>query len=326
MSSENESFIVLSNKFRYRRKMMGLDYDHTIVKPKNNKTFPKDVDDWVWLRPNVPEIIRQYYKKGFAIVVFTNQFKEFKREQIKNVMDEIGVPYCAYLGYDKSIKKPHPFLFEQYKRPNTDMKESFYVGDAMGRQHDWSDSDKQFALNSGLTPKTPEEIFPFENTIVEPQSKVLSGEKPKNPYSDKVEIYDKEKQELIILVGFPGSGKSTVASLFELLEHYDVLHGDELKTESKIKKAVKLGVESGKSILIDATNPSIKKRAVFIELARKLKKDIHIRVIELTTTMEEAMYRNSLREKPVPKIAFYMFRKHYEKPTVDEGFDEYISL
>ena len=36
----------------------------------------------------------------------------------------------------------------------------------MGRQHDWSDVDKKFALNCGLTPKTPEEIFPFENNII----------------------------------------------------------------------------------------------------------------------------------------------------------------
>lgn len=57
MSAKQDSFVVISNKFRYRRKMMGLDYDHTIVKPKNNKTFPKDVDDWTWLRPNVPEIV-----------------------------------------------------------------------------------------------------------------------------------------------------------------------------------------------------------------------------------------------------------------------------
>lgn len=326
MTTKTESFTIISNKFRYRNKMMGLDYDHTIVKPKNNKTFPKDIDDWEWLRPNVPEIIQKYYKNGFAIVVFTNQFKDFKRDQIKVVMDQLGVPYCAYLAYDKTIKKPSPFLYEQYKRPNIDLKKSFYVGDAMGRQHDWSDSDKKFALNCGLMPKTPEEIFPFESNIIYSQNQDTICEKQQNPYFKRVEIYGKEKQELIILVGFPGSGKTTVSTLFEPYEHYEILHGDDLKTEGKIKKAVILGIQSRKSVIIDATNPSFKKRSVFIDLVRKLNKDIHIRVIEISTTMEEAMYRNSMREKPVPKIVFYIFRKNYEKPSLDEGLDDYILL
>ena len=141
----------------------------------------------------------------------------------------------------------------------------------------------------------------------------------------KGRTYGKEKQELIILVGFPGSGKTTVSTLFEPYEHYEILH-DDLKTEGKIKKAVKLGIQSSKSVLIDATNPSSKKRSVFIDLVRKLNKDIHIRVIEMSTTMEEAMYRNSMREKTVPKIVFYIFRKNYEKPSLDEGFDHYILL
>ena len=62
--------------------------------------------------------------------------------------------------------------------------------------------------------------------------------------------------------------------MFEEQPHYDVIHGDEPKTESKIKKALKSGIEAGKSV-IDATNPSAKKRAVFIELAREIKPKIH---------------------------------------------------
>lgn len=304
----------ISRCFRYRKKIMGLDFDHTIVKPKNNKTFPKDVDDWEWVRPNIPEIINNYYDKGFGIVVFTNQFKQFKLEQIQNVMDKIGCPYKAYIAFDKSIKKPNTFLFDKYKRDNIDLKNSMYVGDAMGRQQDWSDSDKQFALNCGLTPKTPEEIFPFEV-----KSSKKSG-------SQKIKPNSPDKQEMIIMVGFPGSGKTTITQQFEPLEHYDVLHGDDLKTESKIKKAIKNGLESGKSVIVDATNPSVKKRSVFLELAKRIVPDIQTRAIYLSTSMEESMFRNAQREKPIPKIAFYMFRKNFEMPTKEEGFDEVITV
>ena len=145
MSTSAKPFVVIENKFRYRRKMMGLDYDHTIVKPQGKRSFPKDADDWMWLRPNVPDVIRKYYEKGFAIVVFTNQSKQFKLQQIRNVMDQIGVPYCAFIALDKTIQKPSPFMFDQYKRPNIDMKASFYVVTQWGNQ-DWS-SDKLFAMN-----------------------------------------------------------------------------------------------------------------------------------------------------------------------------------
>jgi bifunctional polynucleotide phosphatase/kinase len=46
-----------------------------------------------------------------------------------------------------------------------DMKQSFYCGDAAGRpktatrSKDFSDSDIKFALNAGLSFKTPEEYF-----------------------------------------------------------------------------------------------------------------------------------------------------------------------
>ena len=314
-------------KFRFRKKVAGFDYDHTIVKPKSNSSFSKNVDDWMFIRDNVKDKIQEFYKKGYAILVFTTQSKDYKIEQIRIVLDSLEVPYQVYISNHKLVRKPDPFYFNLYSAlKEVDMKKSFYVGDAMGRQHDWSDVDKKFALNCGLTPKTPEEIFPFENNIIHSTPNPVYDEQSTNPYFEKVKPYGKEKQELVILVGFPGSGKTTMSTLFESSEHYEILHGDDLKTESKMKKAVKSGIEHGKSVLIDATNPSIKKRNVFIELVRKINKDIHIRVIELSTSMEESVYRNSMREKPVPKIVFYVFRKNYEKPSLDEGIDDYILI
>ena len=46
------------NGFRYRSKMAGFDYDHTLVKPKTKSTFSKDEDDWMWLRPSVPVMLK----------------------------------------------------------------------------------------------------------------------------------------------------------------------------------------------------------------------------------------------------------------------------
>jgi len=48
------------------------------------------------------------------------------------------------------------------------------------------------------------------------------------------------------------------------------------------------------------------------------------RIVHIATTIEEAMENNAKRDKPVPKIAFYLFRKNYEQPTLAEGVEEVI--
>lgn len=43
--------------FRFRQKIAMFDYDWTIVKPITNGTFSKDVNDWMWITPKVPNVI-----------------------------------------------------------------------------------------------------------------------------------------------------------------------------------------------------------------------------------------------------------------------------
>jgi bifunctional polynucleotide phosphatase/kinase len=82
--------------FRARKKIAAFDYDWTLVKPKTGNTFPKNIDDWVWLNSNVVNILKATYKKGFAILIFTNQTKEWKiesnRKCFKNV--KYTTNYC----------------------------------------------------------------------------------------------------------------------------------------------------------------------------------------------------------------------------------------
>jgi bifunctional polynucleotide phosphatase/kinase len=52
--------------------MAAFDYDCTLVSPKDGKTFPKNIDDWQWLYPNIQSKIKDYYDKGYMIVIFSN--------------------------------------------------------------------------------------------------------------------------------------------------------------------------------------------------------------------------------------------------------------
>ena len=303
MSNKDPYIVLKHKKFRFRKKLAGFDYDQTLVKPKSKSTFSKNVDDWIYIRDNVQSQIKKLYEKGFAIVIFTNQTQQFKKDQIEIVLNSLEVPYKCYIMYDKKIKKPNPECFLHYLGDKKIDSESFYVGDALGRENDWSDSDKVFAENCHLKYISPEEMFPFKKK--KEKGLILS-----------------DKQELIIMVGYPGSGKSTFAK--KKFNGYLILSGDILKTESKILKQLEKGLDEGKSIVIDATNPNKEKRSVFIKTAKK--RGISVRIVHITTSIEESLLQNQNRDIKVPKIAFYVYRKKFEKPTKDEGVNEIIEF
>ena len=89
-----------------REKIAAFDYDHTLVKP-NKGTFSLNVDDWIWLRSTVVEKILHLYDSGYGIVIFTNQSKEFKIEQIKNVLNTLKIPLKVFFSNSlMEAKKP----------------------------------------------------------------------------------------------------------------------------------------------------------------------------------------------------------------------------
>ena len=224
--------------FTYREKVAAFDYDHTLVKPKKG-TFSLNIDDWIWLRNNVPSVVTNLYNNGYAIVIFTNQSKAFKIEQIKNVLLTLNIPIRVYVGQSNECRKPNTFMWDLFcKNVYIDKTQSFFVGDAIGRVGDWSDSDKQFANAIELPLYSPEHMFPFENKSVTP-------------------FVPSHTQELILMMGYPGSGKTTYVEQ-QIPDTYTKLHGDDLKTDAKKKKAVKNYLEIGKSVVLDATHASKK--------------------------------------------------------------------
>ena len=162
--STKENVIILKfNNFRFRQKIAAFDYDWTLVKPKTGFTFPKNVNDWVWLRNNVPNILKSFYKRGYCLVIFTNQSKKMKIEQISLVLQSLKIPIMAVIGMNKNIHKPSPYMFNIIFSDKKIHSTSFYVGDALGRPGDWSDSDKKFGETIGLKVLSPEEVFPFKS-------------------------------------------------------------------------------------------------------------------------------------------------------------------
>ena len=316
MTSTKETLSMTIGEPVLRDKIAAFDFDWTLVNPKEGKTFPKDVDDWVWFSDEVPQIIKGYYQKDFSIVIFTNQTKTWKIDQIMKACSELAIPMFVCIAMEKAFHKPNPIMFDNLisdhgikdhgiKDHGINKSESFFVGDALGRKSDFSDSDKVFAENIGLKVVAPESIF-----MRPPETFEIP------------DIQLKDEPEIIIMVGYPGSGKSSVAS--EICKSDKCIHikGDDYKSNTPKMIKSSLGyVKDGKSIVFDATNSSIKKRLLFIEFAKK--HDYQVRCIHKATALDVSYKRNKGRtdKKQVPKIAYSVYKKHYDEPTPEEGFE-----
>ena len=297
----------------FREKMFAVDYDWTLVNPKEGKTFPANIDDWEWYSPSVPLTLKQQHVDGFMIVVFTNQSKPWKCEQITIALQTLNIPVFICIANDKAEYKPNTIMYEKlcssFKLNESILKESsIFVGDALGRKSDFSDSDKVFAENIGITCFSPEKIFldPDGIGVGETDEIVLSSE-----------------PEIIIMMGYPGSGKTTITDdICSGNSKYIRIGGDTYKSNTpKMIKASLEHIMVNKSIVFDATNSSVKKRKLYVDFARK--HGYNVRCIHVKTTQDVSYKRNKCREdsKQVPKIAYSVYKKHYEEPMEEEGFE-----
>ena len=144
--------------------------------------------------------------------------------------------------------------------------------------------------------------------------------------------------ELTLMVGLPGSGKSTYAKSLQnditIVLYSDAiskeLWGDENEQKNKdivfktLYKRARNLLLSGKNVIIDATN------ILKLDRARSLNRfaDLNIKrkAIIIDTPIDECIRRNQLRERKVPVSVIREFATKYVEPTLEEGFDEILRI
>jgi predicted kinase len=112
--------------------------------------------------------------------------------------------------------------------------------------------------------------------------------------SEEIETFESEK-ELVVCVGMPGSGKSSYCHK-NLKEHIHI-EQDKIGTRAKVLKELDKSFLTGKSIVIDSTNPTQENRLEYYEKARK-----HNYNIKVLYFLVNGTGFNKLREKPVPDL------------------------
>jgi len=217
------------------------------------------------------------------------------------------------------------------------VKESFYVGDAAGRpasggrKKDFSDSDYKFGVNIGIQFRTPEMFYlDLKETLpafdFDPKKHFKKGGSLfKGKQVTTADVPSKTK-EMVIFVGPPGSGKSTFWQ--NNLKDYVHVNNDTLKTKQKCQKVAEEAVSTGKSVVIDNTNPGKATRQEYIKIAKNHNYTVRCFFFNLTKDMafhlNELRYVNKERKHlsgHVPDMPIHKWFKDLEVPTKAEGFE-----
>ena len=348
-----------------RTRIASFDMDHTLIYPKSGEKFPRNRTDWAWWAPEVPTMLKKLHGLGYKIIIFSNQGGITKGKQnesditgkITDMSAELGIPIQAFCAKSDDIyRKPSTAMFTAFREHfnggvPVDLANSFYVGDAAGRDAGWAAKkkrdfgvgDRKFAVNAGLPFQTPEEFFlghagvafnwrsinPFE--VISPFAPDSADAKAvaRRAALDTILATIGKKQELIIMVGMPASGKSTFTTNYLEPKGYTRVNRDTLGTVPKCIAAVKQALGAGNSAVVDNTNASAANRADFIKVAQSF--GVPVRVFVMETTDSVAEHCNLFREKfngtkHVPDIAYGMFRKHFNAPSAGEGISDIIKV
>ena len=152
------------------------DIDWTVTFAQKKLKPHWAVDD-IELLPHRQKILEQIVKLGYTLIFVTNQkivakdakkIKQAQEERVKRIQNfiiKLQLPCWVFVATgDDKYRKPNTGIWDKIKTLIPDIQYAFYVGDALGRPQDFSDSDKKFAENIGIPYFPPRGYFSDRNS------------------------------------------------------------------------------------------------------------------------------------------------------------------
>lgn len=338
----------LSNKIKENSKddeikkytnLIMFDFDHTLIIPKNS-IHPKHLHDWKWLHKEIEEKFKKLKLENVQIVIVSNQRGyhkySFVLERMQRSLSTLNISLEVYVSIEHDIyRKPFIGIFQEFIVPKL-QSNIIYVGDAAGRQNDFSDSDRRFAYNIQVWLKyinspykisfyTPEEYFlDKEYEIKEWKTPLPQSYLTEINLIPRLTLLNNIKKNctktLYLIMGPPVSGKTILAEqIIKVrpdIEYIDYEKSSDIKQQNK-----------SSSLIIEGMFPSKKSRKKIINYAKE--HSYHIDIINMQTFKDNQKNKNLymtinnykflLTGNRTPEVVFDNFYKNFEEPDTSEG-------
>jgi bifunctional polynucleotide phosphatase/kinase len=331
-----------NNSIKYE-KIILFDLDGTIIKTKSGKVHPINSDDWIF---NYTSVLDKFKKinNNVLLGIISNQ-KGLKsndkliqwQNKVNEIMKQINFHFIFGSLKDDRYRKPMIGSWEYIK--NNYLKELninlankiIYVGDACGRDKDFSDTDLKFAYNCNFKFFTPEVFFeiicPKETmSITYPILTYYSKENFNQKISKLIKSLNREKV-LILMIGLPACGKSFMRKfLINSYPNFKYFNKDDIKNKLINNNLINKHDPYINHIIDDNTNTTLKSRN---ELSKIY--NTHYKIaIYFDYEIDIAMHLNYIRmywygAELIKKVAYFSLNKKFDKPN-DKEFDLLIKF